>query len=340
MALDKDSFAGSGIAAEGPRTRGEGRPAGPVDSFELHGVEQVFLDDLLPDDALSKAMEACDEAAIWAQYGEAPDKSRFLRSLGSLAGYYSTHQPHRRGASTLWHNALMAVAFLLPPERRPAVQPAGTDQKAASAVYMQLQQWLGYGQTVRVIADSVRYRDLCNWSPLLQLEYLQALTWRKSSCNRPVVRVSAEFPEDWPQLAFMLGSVQRWNRAPQLASSSAGGDTEWQLRTRLAAHLGYIHQRPVQAAKVLQPLFFADAVLAGLRLWIRELVDRRLVSAWDMQCHVEDFVVLQLTRIPDHERVVAVPIRLHHMGAGDCEALLLFLEDSLGLPSHRTSPNA
>lgn len=145
MALDKDSFAGSGIAAEGPRTRGEGRPAGPVDSFELHGVEQVFLDDLLPDDALSKAMEACDEAAIWAQYGEAPDKSRFLRSLGSLAGYYSTHQPHRRGASTLWHNALMAVAFLLPPERRPAVQPAGTDQKAASAVYMQLQQWLGYG---------------------------------------------------------------------------------------------------------------------------------------------------------------------------------------------------
>lgn len=113
------------------------------------------------------------------------------------------------------------------------------------------------------------YEALCNWSPLLQLDFLQALTWRRSSCGRPVVRIAADVPEDWPQLAFLVSSVDRWNCIPQLPSTSPPGEAEWQLRTRLAARVGYIHQRPVQAAKVLQPLFFADAVLAGLRLWIR-----------------------------------------------------------------------
>lgn len=342
MTRDKDSFAGTGMTAEGSGSHPQAarQAANTVAVCQLHGVEQVVLDEPRPDPALSMAMDACDEPAIWRQYHEAPDKPRFLRSLASLAGHYRTQQPHRHAASTLWHHALIAAPFLLPPERWSVALPAKADPKGASAIYAQLQQWLGYQQAVRILAEAIRYGDLCNWSPLLQLEFLQALTWRRSSCGRPEVRIAVNVPEDWPQLAFVVSSVERWNCVPQLPRASATGDPEWQLRTRLAARLGYVHQRPVQAAHVLPPLFFPEAVLAGLQLWIGQLVQRRLVSGWDIRFHCEDFVLAELIAMEDQARRVVVPVRQHQIEGGDCEELLQFLDETLGLPSHHTSPNA
>lgn len=335
----KDLLAEPTTPSEGRRAPGTKAPIRGAASCQLHGVEQYVFEEPPPHIALSQAMDACDEAAIWRQYHEAGDKDHFLRSLANLAGNFTTQQPHRNAASTLWHHALIAVPFILPPEHWPNAQPAETDHKAVSAVYLRLQEWLGYQQPVRVVTEAISYQTLCQWSPLVQLGCLQALAWRKSSCAMPPVRVPADIPEHWPQLAFLLGGVQRWNCLPRLADPCAAGQTEWQLRSRLAAQFGYIHHRPVSAGQVLAPLSFPEAILAGLNLWLRELVQRRLVSGWDIQFHIEDFTVLTLSSAEDAQLIV-VPIRNHQVGAQGCEQLLRGLTDCLGLPAHHSPPNS
>lgn len=315
------------------------RSGGEID-HTLEGTDQSAPDGAPLDLALSNALEVCDEPAIWRQYRQAPDKGLFLDRLSYLAGRCSIEQRHRRSESTLWHHALFAVPFLLPPEGWPDVRSVSIDQKTASAVCAQLQAWLGYKQPVRVLGEAVKYESLCNWSPLLQREYLQALAWFRTSCARPAEPLRADLPPDWPQLAFVIGSVQRWNCPPELARSARNTDSEWELRARLAVHFDYTHQRPMNGTHVLAPLFFPEAVLAGLQLWIGDLCRRGLVSGWDVHIYIEDYVVLELTHAGDEAAKTSLPIRLHHMGSRGFEKLLHGLEKNAGSPLHRTRSHA
>lgn len=319
----------------------ESRTPTPAISSEIEngGVEARETEPAAADAELVKALEKCDEAAIWKQYRDVSDKDRFLGSLGSLAGRYSTQQKHRHSSSTLRHHALFAVPFVLPARAWPCSQPPAGSDKAVAALCALLQKWLGYQQPVRVLGQSIRYEDLCNWSPLLQREYLQALEWRRSSCSRPAVRLAANLPDDWPRLAFVVGGVQKWKCLPQLTAAEVS-DGEWQLRERLAAHLGYIHQRDVIAGQVLAPLFFPQAVLAGLKLWIGELFECGHVDRWDLHLHLEDYVVLELMRPGADAEKTLLPIRLHHLGVGGYLALSAGIAAVAGPPSHCTPPHS
>lgn len=325
------------IPAHGKRT-GAPEPVCGQSGVMLHNPDKRDTADAATELALAHALELSDEEAIWHRYRQATDKDRFMSGLARLAGQYSTEYKKGTPRSTRWHHALFAVPFLLPSQRWPVPLPDKADHKTPTAVCAQIQAWLGYHQPVRVLGEAVRYEDLCNWSPLLQREYLKALEWRKSSCSRPAVRFAASLPDDWPRLAFVVGGVHRCNCAPQWTNPAPSARTESDLRTRLAAHLAYIHQRPVNSQHVLAPLFFSEAVLNGLQLWLGELCQLRLVSGWDVQLHRPDYLTLTLTQSGGQQGKAILPIRLHQLGCEGSRKLLNALEAAAGHPTHSTLP--
>lgn len=191
---------------------------------EWSPIEREVFDLELPHSAIARALKCLDDAAIWSEYCRSPDEEAFLDCLGSLAGSYSTQQPHFRdpARTTEWRHVLTVVPFLLPGDSLPIPTPEGGDRGAAATTVKELQHWVGDQQPAMIVQNCVRYTDLCRWSPIMQREYLQVLAQEKRALRTPLEPIPAHVPDGLAQLAFVVSSVKRWNAQPTLPNGSDG----------------------------------------------------------------------------------------------------------------------
>jgi hypothetical protein len=283
---------------------------------EWSPTERVVLDLELPHTAIARALDRLDDAAIWSEYRRSADEAVFLDYLGTLAGNYSTRQPHFRdpARTTEWRHVLTVVPFLLRGNSWPVAAPAGEDRGAAGTTVKQLQHWVGYQQPAMIVLNCVRYTDLCRWSPVMQREYLQVLAQEKRALCTPLELFPAHVPEGLAQLAFVVSSVSCWNDQPTLPGASECSAQSWDMRSRLAACLSYSQQCSVRAEDVLLPARLREGVLAGLRLWLGALARAGHVRSWDVQPGRTDVVLLELTTREKESSPAVVPVRLHQIG--------------------------
>jgi len=122
--------------------------------------DQIFLDLDLSYLKVARALDQSDDAAVWDQLRESRDPRRYLDSLTSLAGSYSTDLKHFRDPTrqATRHTALISIPFLMPPERWPVDQTAAPDRAAAAAIFRLLRDWVGDQQQVCVVT-AVRRHD-------------------------------------------------------------------------------------------------------------------------------------------------------------------------------------
>jgi hypothetical protein len=285
-------------------------------------AERVELDLELPHIAIARALKNADDGAVWREYALARDQDTFVHDLARLAGSFTTLQTHFRDPSrtTEWHHSLIGVPFLLPADSWPVAAPSSPDRVGASSLMGELQQWAGQDQTTRLVLGCVKYADLVRWSPVTQQEYLRLLAAESTTVSAGVDGVSARIPDDAMQLAFAIGSVRCWNMLPKLPGSSDAAD--WELRVRMAACLSYMHQSNVPPEHVLSPAPLAEAVLAGLRLWIQELSGQCHVTRWDVRLGLKDVVYYELETADDQFGTIMLPIRRHQVGADGMPALM------------------
>jgi hypothetical protein len=284
--------------------------------------------------ALAHALDRSEDAVIWDRYRSARDPDWYLHWLASLAGTYCVERAPRHDASrkTPYWYALMSVAFLLPPEKPGVDSPTGPDLDAVAGILGHLRAWVDDPHKVSVVTACTPYSELSRWSPVTQREYLHALAKEPARPSAPWLGPLGCVPENFPQLAFMHGSLSRWNAFPELPPPGLRAEADWQLRCRLAAHLAYMSHRPVQPHDVLLPSNFAQAVAQGVRMWIAEVLRRQLVDAWQVRPGERDLVTLELNPSEGDTPTVMLPLRLHQIGSAGIDLILADLMKAMGPP--------
>jgi hypothetical protein len=300
-------------------------------------AERVELDFDLPHIAIARALKNSDDGAVWREYALVRDQDTFLHDLARLAGSFTTQQPHFRDPSrtTEWHHALVAVPFLRPAQSWPVAAPSAADRVGASSLMGELQQWVGHEQPARLVLGCVNYVDLVRWSPVTQQDYLRLLAGETTALSPVVDGVPTRLPDGAVQLAFAIGSVRCWNTQPQLPGISDAAD--WELRVRMAACLSYMQQCEVRPEHVLSPAPLADAVLAGVRLWVRELTGGQEVNRWDVRLGLKDVVYHEIEAADDQFGTVMLPMRRHQVGAEGVSALTSELAQRLNVQAVATT---
>jgi hypothetical protein len=301
-------------------------------------AERVVLDLDLPHVAIARALKRSNDADIWREYERARDQDAFLDYLAPLAGAYVTQQTHFRDPTrtTEWHHVLIAIPFLCPASSWPVAAPSTPDRAGASSLMGELQLWAGHDQPARLVLGCVKYLDLVRWSPVTQQDYLRLLAGEGTAVSAAVDGVPAQIPDGAVQLAFAIGSVRCWKTHPQLPGVSDAAD--WELRVRMAACLSYMQQCDVQPKHVLSPAPLADAVLAGLRSWVRELTARQHVARWDVRLGLKDLVYHELTSHGDDVQTLMLPMRRHQVGADGVSALTSDLAVRFGARALTSGP--
>lgn len=301
-------------------------------------AERVVLDLELPHVTIARALRRSNDADIWREYERARDQDAFLDYLTRLAGTYVTQEAHFRDPSrtTEWHHVLVAIPFLLPATSWPVAAPSTADRMGASSLVGELQDWAGHDQPARLVLGCVKYLDLVRWSPVTQQDYLRLLAREGTAVSAGVEGVPAHIPDGAVQLAFAIGSVRCWNTQPELPGVSDAVD--WELRVRMAACLSYMQQCDVQPKHVLSPAPLADAVLAGLRLWVRELTARQRLAHWDVRLGLKDLVYHELTSAGDELETIMLPVRRHQVGADGVSALTSDLAVRFGTRALTSGP--
>lgn len=298
--------------------------------------DRVFIDLDLPHLELARCLETSDDARIWELYRSSRRQGMYVDSLAGQAGARTEERRHSRDPSRMarCEQTLLAAAFMLPPGNGSTPMPAKTaDRDVAVEMLKQLQDWMGYQQEVSVIMTGIPYRDVCRWSPVTQQEQLRILAKEpRPPCPAPWLDELAPFPEEFPDLLFIVGSVRRWFGFPELPEPGWAGQKDWDLRVKLAGHLSYAHHRPVQAHEVLLPAAFVEAVLNGLRMWLDEVARRKLVRGWQMHPGRDDLVLLELTPVNPDLPAVLVPIRRHQVGWCGLDLLMTELQLQYGAP--------
>jgi hypothetical protein len=296
-------------------------------------AERVVLDLDLPHLAIARALKRSDDAAIWREHARARDQEGFIHCLAQLAGRYVTQQTHFRDRSrvTDWHHVLIAVPFLVPVASWPVAAPASPDRAGAGTLLGVLQDWAGHEQFARMVFGCIRYVDLVRWSPVTQQDYLQFLAGDRKGVSPGPDTLSAHVPEGSVQLAFAIGSVRCWNTLPELPASALAA--QWELRSRMAACLSYMNQCHVPTEHVLPPTPLADAVLAGLRLWLHKLADLHPFRRWDVRLGLKDVVYQELASDDEQCATIMLPMRRHQVGADGLAALTSDLARRFAAPA-------
>src|SRR6185369_6122157 len=321
-----------------PTIDGSPAPAVPAGYGNPNGgwikPDQIFLDLDLSYLKIARALNQSDDTAVWDQLRESHDPRRYLDSLTSLAGSYSIDLKHFRDPTrqATRHTALISIPFLMPPERWSVEQPTAPDRAAAAEIFRLLRDWVGDQQQVCVVTACTPYSQVSRWSPVTQREYLQVLAREAPKPSVPWLSPLADVPSDFPQLAFMHAGLARWFGFPQLPEPDVRAEKDWRLRCQLAAHLAYLCHRPVQPQDVLLPSNFAEAVLEGVRLWLADVLRRRLICAWEVHVADRDLVTLELRRRQQDEPTVMLPLRLHQIGWTGMDLLMTDIKQGLGAP--------
>lgn len=191
-----------------------------------------------------------------------------------------------------------------------------------------------------MIAAPVAYAEICNWSPVTQREYLASLARQPVAAPAPRLQTMSCLPEPFPQLHFLIGSVSRWLAFAELPERDVPGKQLWDLRQRMAGYLSCHYDQQVQPLDVDAPSLFAEAVMAGLLMWVRELARGELISSWRIEPGGKDVVLLDLMPTARDCGQVRMPVRTHQLGHGGIDLLLLEMQQLFGPSQSRVRATA
>jgi hypothetical protein len=323
---------GMGIAASQPR-----EPDGhSSEAINWRLADQVFLDLEFPHLDVQAAIRTKDEALVWRAWRASRDQPLWLEGLASSVGSHLIERAHFRDASrtTPWHHVLIAWPLILPSGCR-EVACAGSDaRKTSGGLLAKLQDWVGYRHEARLLAGVTEYAQVCRFSPLWQRECLNILAGHAPEWRAPLRAEGLRLPASFPRLAFVVGSISEWIVPPQVGRAEPG-EHDWQLQLETAARIGYMHRCHICASDIGVPDKFSDAVLEGLRAWMRELFRRHLLRGWHIDFGYDDTVVVELTSAQEDSSSALIPLRLHQIGMQGLELLLQDLQQQLGPASAR-----
>jgi hypothetical protein len=294
-------------------------------------ADQVFLDLEFPHLDVQAAIRAQDEYLLWRAWRGSRDQQLWLEGLAASVGSHVIERPHFRDASrtTPWHHVLIAWPIIVPAACGVRAGAASDDRKATGGLLDKLQWWFGYRHEARLLAGVTEYAETCRLSPLWQRECLQILGGQTPGWRAPLRADGLRLPAAFPRLAFVVGSVNEWIVPPQVGRFGPS-ERDWQLQSETAARIAYMHDCHIAASDVGVPAKYADAVLDGLRAWMRELVRRQLLHAWHVHFGHDDTVLVELTSAQDDSCSALIPLRLHQIGIRGLHVLLEDLQQLLG----------
>jgi hypothetical protein len=303
-------------------------------------ADQVVLDLEFPHLDVQAAIRAQDESLLWRAWRGSRDQQLWLEGLAASVGSHVIERPHFRDASrtTPWHHVLIAWPVIVPAPSLVRAAAGSDDRKTTGGLLDKLQWWLGYRHEARLLAGVTEYAQMCRLSPLWQRECLQILGGQTPGWRAPLRADGLRVPAAFPRLAFVVGSVNEWIVAPQIGCPDSE-QRDWPLQLETAARVGYMHGCQIAAATVGVPADIAHAVLAGLRAWMRELVNERLVRGWQLEFGFDDTVVLQLQAAHEDTACALIPVRLHQVGTEGLQVLMDDLQQLLG-PAQAASAHA
>lgn len=191
-----------------------------------------------------------------------------------------------------------------------------------------LRTWFGSGQDVSLDAVATKYTDIAHWSPLTQKERLARSGGVEYAQPALCVRRMHVVDRDLPELQFVIGSVASRLACPVFPDGEAP-HREAQLQQALAFELGAAGPGRTSLVGSLAP--FADAMRAGLALWIDAVASQGIVRSWSIEPVDLDIVLLELHG--DDDRFWRIPIRLHRIGLHGIDLIIEQLNREIGAPT-------
>lgn len=272
---------------------------------------------------LIHALERRDEDRVWNLYRVSRDQPLFLDWLANWSGMQvSTRKDpcHEMQVST-WVHVLFAVPIVRDPGS------VGSDD-GFTGLPDSLQKWFGAGHEVHLLGNASKYASVARWSPLTQKEHLAGMCGTPFAENARWTRELTVLDRDLPSLTFLLGTVGTRAGAPEfpeagydpcdrLLQQEIGFRTLGRGDMELDDHIGRVAP-------------FADAVQAGLLLWIDALARAQVVQGWNIEPIEMDVLLLQLSGVEGQSW--QLPLRSHQIGLHGIDLLVARLAMHFGPP--------
>lgn len=272
---------------------------------------------------LIQALERRDEDRVWDLYRVARDRPQFLDWLANWCGMRvaTRRVPGQLQQPGTWVHVLFAVPIVAGPS-------SVFSKDACPALAEAIRTWFGEGHEVILTCGLSKYTSVARWSPLTQKERIAEL------CGTPFAEPAKWIPNlevvdaDLPAFDLVLGTVGTRAGAPEFPEGGHGLKDRLLQQEIAFATLGRCAAELDDHVGRVAP--FADAIQAGLSLWIDSVARSEIVRTWSIEPLGLDVLVLDFHGVED--QCWRLPVRLHQIGLHGVDLLVEQLARKFGPP--------